>query len=224
MAAQYLQLNKGGTPARLNILRMRAAGFNEQRPPSTQRTWRDMRYGTLRDAGDVGQGFNGDGAARVAVWYSHDGAERWREVDAHRVEGVRIDHTGWYTDDIDSCGLDLAKGIFCYLAHGRMLAGYRLTVNDERVYFPGVFDCDKDAARMADEHARVTAEHESEYHAQWHQQQKSRDVYDESLQRLRECIALRHVACMRYVRAEISALCVTLRQLRDELRGTDFAI
>ena len=62
---------------------------------------------------------------------------------------------GWYTDSYQD---ETAVGIIASLPHGRFIAGYRWTSNDERVYFGEVFANEDDAARMADEHARVFAE------------------------------------------------------------------
>ena len=49
------------------------------------------------------------------------------------------------------------------LTHGRWIAGYTWSLNDERVYFPHVYDDERDAAIAADEEARIFAERESEY-------------------------------------------------------------
>lgn len=141
-------------PRRLAMFRDEAASRTWARPM----TWRDVRFATLRSEIGLGQGFNG----ATPVWYMHEGEDCFRRVrDAHEI--VRLDHTGWYTDADENGGNELAIGIVASLPHGRFLAGYRLTVNGERVFFPSLFIDERDAARMADEHARVIGEEESEY-------------------------------------------------------------
>lgn len=94
-----------------------------------------------------------------SMWFNSSGKPYFRnERDAHDV--ITIRHTGWFTDDMQS---DMAIGIIASLPHNRFIAGYRLTMNDERVYYSEIFADEDDAARMSDEHARVIAESESEY-------------------------------------------------------------
>lgn len=97
---------------------------------------------------------------------------------------IRMRHTGWFTDE--GCQ-EYMLGIVCRLTHGRFVAGYRWTSNDEYVIFVGeIFTDEDDCARMADEHARVTAETEKEYDIRWNAAQrlqsliedKTRDVSD----------------------------------------------
>jgi hypothetical protein len=134
------QLNAGGTPARLKILRSRGANWREARH-WTLETWRDAFCAGLHASGP-GQ------------WHTNDSDEHFRnERFAHEI-GHRLPR-GWFTD---TDGQDTAIGIVAGLSHGRYIAGYRWTSNGERVYFAGVFDNEIDAARMADEHARVFAE------------------------------------------------------------------
>ena len=89
----------------------------------------------------------------IGQWYTHSGEQFRNERDACEV--LRMRHTGWFTDNYQD---DTAVGIVASLTHGRYIAGYRWTSNDERVYFDDVFTNEDDAARMADEHARVFAE------------------------------------------------------------------
>ncbi len=134
------------------------------------------------------------------------------------VEDARIDHKGWYVDDAYH---DTIRGIVVALPHGRFIAGYLASSNDERVYYSEIFDSARDAARMADEHARVIAESESEHNAQFRAAANLEDDTETALQRLRECVSLRHVACMDYVRDEIGELIETIRGNRDRL-STEF--
>ena len=154
---QAYQLRKGGTPARMAVLRMVAADSVNNRNESTQLQagdWRGARNWTMKNyaaayCSGINQGFDGESP----VWYSHGGEQFRNERDACKV--LRMRHTGWYTDSQQD---DTAVGIVASLTHGRYIAGYRWTSNDERVYFGDVFTNEDDAARMADEHARVFAE------------------------------------------------------------------
>lgn len=158
---QAYQLRKGGTPARMAILRLISADSANNRNPYTRLQsgdWRGARKWTMKNyaaayCSGINQGFDGAGHARSAVWYSHHGEQFRNERDAGDV--IRLRHTGWYTDNYQD---DTAVGIIASLPHGRFIAGYRWTGNDERVYFDDVFTNEDDAARMADEHARVFAE------------------------------------------------------------------
>lgn len=156
-------------PRRLAMMRKAFAEHATKYPhcPETikPKSWRDIRgttHGSIEAyCGCLDQGFNGEGFAREPIWYTHQGQYFRRERDAHAI--VRHLHTGWYTDEFHD---DTAVGIVASLPHGRFLAGYRWTCNDERVYFSEVFDNEHDAAYMADEHARVFAEREREFQAE----------------------------------------------------------
>ena len=99
------------------------------------------------------------------VWYTHGGEYFRDEKDCHEVI-VTMRVRGWHTGPCEG-SRDVAIGIVARLPHGRFLAGYRWTANDERVYFPGLFDDECDAARMANEHARVFAERNRKDYADW---------------------------------------------------------
>ena len=125
---------------------------------------------------------------------------------------------GWYTDGDQN---DTAIGIVARLPHGRFLAGYRWSANDERVYFPQVFDDESDAARMADEHARVFAESAREDSERFERMAVITFRIDGEIRDLRRLIRLRNDPVLRAqgdpVRAEIEAVCNRIRTLRDEL-------
>lgn len=218
-APQYLQLNKGGSMARLSVLKMKANDFNRSRPPGLAIDWRKARaytFGNWRAAYcDMSRGFN-DG--KTPVWCAHTGEQFRNERFCDDVSEARIGHTGWFCD-VDQG--NKARGIVGMLTHGRYIAGW-MSDNDERVYFDEVFDNEVDAARMADEHARVIAEQESEYNARFHAAQNLETDIDDSFTRLRECLVLRNVACMEYVRDEARGLIECIRSNRETLK-TDYA-
>lgn len=137
-------------PRRLAMFRAEAAKGKWARPM----TWRDVRFATLKSSSGLDQGLND----KTPIWYCHGGAQLRNERDYQEIMGRN--HTGWFCDDYHN---EAVIGIVAGLPHGRFLAGYRLTMSDERVYFGEIFDDESDAAHMADEHARVIAEQEREY-------------------------------------------------------------
>lgn len=151
------------------------------------------------------------------VWYAHDGAQFRAERFAHEILGSR--HTGYYTD-MDASGI--ARGIVGRLPHGRFIAGYEWTDNGERVYFSEVFTEEEEAARFADGRAEWFADQAREDNAKFNAARDLETEIEDGLTRLRECIALRHRACMEYVREEAREIIETIRQARETLR-TDYA-
>ena len=143
--------------------------------------------------------------------------------------GIR--HTGWFTNadgETFTDGSGEARGIVAQLPpapgfpSGRFLAGYWAGDNGESVIWPELYKDENDAARMADEHARIFAESALENSEKYAAAQKLEIDTEDATQRLRECLVLRNVACMRYVRDEIAVLLETIRSNRDALR-TEYA-
>lgn len=199
-------------PTRLAMFKREAANGKWARPM----TWRDVRFATLRSDGGSNQGFND----KTPVWYFHSGPQFRNEKFCDEVDGVRINHKGWFTDG-EFCE-DTSRGIIGSLPHGKFIAGYFLSMNGERVYFPELFDDETDAANMADEHARIIGEEESEHAAKFQAAQSLENEIEDSFTRLRECIVLRHVKCMDYVKSEIIDLIETIRDKRETLK-TEYA-
>ena len=226
-AIQAYQLRPGGTRARLSILRMQA--IETAKAPlyaGTDRikSWRDVRAYTLGGyASAFGHGlFNGsqgEGRAKTSIWYTHSGEYFRHECDADNVDGSGIDHSGWYTDTDQS---EFAIGIVAFLTHGRMIAGYRWTSNDERVYFPEVFTGEKadiEAARMADEHARVFAEDAREDAERFDAMQEIEGEIDDAREELREKLALRNHPKFTRAREEAKRLIARIRDKRETLQN-----
>lgn len=142
---QAYRLNKGGVRARMAILRMIACDSVNNFNKSTRLQpgdWKAARHWGLesydRAYGLFSQGCTG--------WHSHFGEYFRSERECSE---------GWYTD-VD-CS-ETAIGIIGRLSHGRFIAGYRWTSNNERAYFPEVFSDEYDAVNAANEHAHVFAE------------------------------------------------------------------
>ena len=224
--AQAYQLNKGGTPARMAILRRIAADSVHNYNPHTRLKagdWRGARSCTLASweasfCAGLDQGFNGSDDNKSPVWYTHQGSQFRDEKFADEYCN-RIRHKGWFTDTDRS---EKARGIVGRLTHGRFIAGYHWSDNDERVYFPEIFTDESDAALMADEHARVFSELEYENSEQFDAAMRMQSNTEDNLTRLRECIALRHKACMPYIKNEISELIETIRRNRETMH-TDYS-
>ena len=227
------QLNAGGSPQRLAILRAAALNSANNANPQTRLQpgdWRGARHYTLRNYenayGVLSAGRNG----ADPIWFAHTGEYFRHERDAHTI--ARLDHTGWYTDDTQD---EAAIGIVASLPHGRFLAGYRLTMNDERVYFGHVHDNERDAAHLADEHARVIAEREREYAEHYAAAQRLADRIEEAESKLDELraehtgeIVAREFAthqstrdtasaCAAVIRREVADLIASIRDWRDTL-------
>lgn len=78
-------------------------------------------------------------------------------MNAHEVEGIRMNHTGYYADSNGDQGLIVP--IVARLPHGRFLSGYHWTDNGEYVLFTSqVFADAVEAARDADHEADKHAE------------------------------------------------------------------
>jgi signal transduction histidine kinase len=158
---QAYQLHKGGTPARMAILRMIAADSANNCNELTRLQpgdWRGARHYKLNTY-EAAFAFLSQGSQDgEPVWYAHVGDTFRDERDAHTI--VSSLGRGWFTDGF--CD-ETAIGIVARLTHSRFIAGYRWTLNDERVYFPDIFDDEEDAACMADGHAEAYAEQSREY-------------------------------------------------------------
>lgn len=215
---QAYQLNEGGTRARMAILRMIAADSVNNFNPHTRLNpgdWKGARHYTManwRDAYMSGLHQGSDS------WHTHDGEQFRGERDASAILGNH--RAGGYYTDTDYN--EKAIGIVGRLNHGRFIAGYRWTSNDERVYFPQVFGDEDDAAHMADEHASVFSQSAYEDAQRWDEAREIEiDILDK-LRRLRECLILRHNAPTFYVRDEARKLCEAIRTMREQLI-TDYA-
>ena len=149
------------------------------------------------------------------------------EEKAHEV-ARSIDHTGWFTNEHGECGRDgsgKAWGIVVTLPvrpgfpDGVFLAGYVCGDNGARVVWPECFSDSDDCAHTADGYAETFADAEREHNIKWNEAQEVEAATESAVTRLRECIKLRHVACMDYVRDEIAELCEKIRGNRERLAG-----
>ncbi len=86
---------------------------------------------------------------------------RWRWCD--EVAGVRIDHTGWFTDDYGDS--EKIRGIVVALPHGRFLAGWSMGEGMASSVDADLYDTAEDAAYAADSMAESAAEDEREHQA-----------------------------------------------------------
>lgn len=205
-----------GALVRLQHLRTLASYQNSRTNPSFPlKTWRDMRTQTLGNWesawATLDQGFN----ESTPVWYDHTGEYFRGEKFCDQVEGVRINHTGWFTDG--SFQEETARGIVGRLSHGRFIAGYWLSMNSERVYFDEMFTRQADAALAADRHAQAIAELQNEYASCREGALSLEREIQNSLTRLSECLVLRRHFGMAYVRREIPGLLQRIRENRRTL-------
>lgn len=102
------------------------------------------------------------------------------------------------------------------------MAGTYSNDNDERAYYPHIFDCERAAAYAADEYARDAATEEREWDAHQIEALACQEENEQALARLRECLALRNNPCFTHLRDEVQGLVETLRDTREKLK-TEYA-
>ena len=201
----YLNL-KIGAKNRLAALKASAANGKWVNPM----TWRNVRFATFKSSCELSRGLNN----KRPVYYSFSQVfERQKFADEILQSGNR----GYYSDiDCDST----IRGIVVKLPHGKFIAGYYWSDNGEYVYYPEIETDENDAARSADHYAEQYAELCREDSERFDAAQKLQFDISDSIKRLRECIKLRNVACMDYVRSEIIETIEKIKSMRDELATT----
>lgn len=206
---EYLNL-KIGAPRRLAYLRTSAQRHNEKFPSGSAATWRTMRYAAFNSSVGLSQGMQ----SGESVWYAQDGEQFPREGYADECyEGTR--HEGWFTDTYQE---EKARGIVVRLPHGRFLAGYKWSANDERVYFPEVLDDEREAAGRADGHAERFAGACLEDSRRFDDAQELEYRCQKLADYLAEKLALRNDPRFPDAREEARELMTELRELRQRLR------
>jgi len=182
----------------------------------------------------------------TSMHHTVDGAFRYTQ-DAADV--VRLNHTGWYTNPFGETfkdGSGLCHGVVARLAGGgpaRFVAGYRMGDHDDddagtfamrALYVATSSDesdieqAGQDAARVADELARMVADLESEYQAAWQAGQEysqkgetiatARAAARAILSERRELIRANGSgwpAVCDAIRAKVTAHCDTIRTARE---------
>lgn len=161
---------------------------------------------------NLSQGMRG----KAPVWYSYGGPQFRNEIDAHQVDGVRMRHTGWYTD---MHGNEMCVPVVGQLTHGRYIAGYRCTDTGERVYFDLAYADALGAAHGADSEARIYAEAEQAYDCRWQEAHALRNTIDCQIARLEEIIALRNNPNFRHLRYAAPELVADIRTMRAKLES-----
>lgn len=203
-------------PARLAMMRADYTAHSTKYPHCPQSAkpanWRAVRswgfhnwegaFGTL-DAGMQG---------KTPIWYTHAGPEFRDERRADEI--IRSLPRGWYTD----CeGSATAIGIVARLSHGRFIAGYLWTSNDERVYYPDVFIDEKDAAHAADSHAEVFADNARDDSERFNAMRDAENDLETAVSDLADSRALRRMG--RRNTADVSRAIAGVRKARESLTG-----
>lgn len=221
---RYLNLNITAR-GRLAALKAAAdklnAGHNARKASGNPEpyTWRDVRYSGFHNAATncitLSRGMDGD----KPVYYTHCGQQFPREifVDEFRDDNGRplIEHTGWFAN-VDWS--NKIRGIIVRLPHGRYLAGYFQSDNGERVYYPEIYDSEREAVYAADR----LAETEREYSERWNAARELENEISDAETRLRECLALRNNPCFTRLRIEAAYLIERIREIRESLK-TEYA-
>lgn len=150
-----------------------------------------------------------------AIWYCHTGPQFRDEKFCDEVEEARIDHTGWFTRDDGGAKI---RGIVARLSHGRFIAGYYSSDNDERVYLDRIYTEVKEAANDADSEAERVAESEREYNERWDAAHDLHDKITRRTGRIAELFALRNNPKFRATaRDGMREQCAIVRKIRAEL-------
>jgi hypothetical protein len=174
-----------------------------------------MRFGNFKGASSLDQGFNTRNGKQEPVWYTFDGPQFRNERFADEVYSG-IDHTGWFADPDQA---NKMRGIVASLPHGKFLAGYWQSMNDERAYFSDIYDDEKEAARAADHEAEKAAEKENEYQERWRAASDLDDEIKAIESRVSELYALRnHKKLGEDAREELSTKLDELRVKREKLK------
>ena len=194
------QLGPNGAPYRLAVLRAAALASGNNPNPQTRLAPHDWKGARRYSMGSYESAYGTLSPGR-GQWYSHAGESFRNERDASP--------HGWHTD---SEYRETAVGIIANLTHGRFLAGYRWTDNDERVYFPDVFSSETEAGKMADEHARVFAESAFEDNQRFDAMQQDEYALDKATNALQDCRALRRTG-----RRVTEDVIESIQSLRDAL-------
>lgn len=103
------------------------------------------------------------GSDSRGFYLDSDGQPFTRWVWCDQVEGVRINHKGWFCDDDQ---FQTIRGFVARLSHGRYLAGWSMGEGMASGVDYRVFTDETEAARAADSMAEGVAESEREYREQ----------------------------------------------------------
>lgn len=161
------------TPAIHNVTPFSFAGFQwpryvarmAQGPAQLRKKWASRKvcgeyyHAPKPEAAGIGKGFylNSDGQPFT----------RWQWCD--EVDGVRIEHTGWYADEYGDG--EKIRGIVVALSHGRFLAGWSMGEHMASTVDADLYDSANDAAYAADRKAEQAADNEREYQATQEEQE-----------------------------------------------------
>lgn len=187
-------------------------------------TWRDVRYSGFHNAAEncitLSHGFETDESGRkTPIYYTHCGQQFPRECYADEIMGNHgrplIDHGGWFTDTDHRY---TARGVVVRLPHGRYMAGYEWSDNGERVYYPEIYDCEREAMYAADGYAEIFAERAREHDEKCEVAATIQETIETDIVRLRECLALRNNPCFAKLRREAVNIIERIREMRETLR------
>ena len=195
---RYFDLTKPA-PVRLAMMRAAFADHAKKYPHCPEhakpKSWRDIRRTNFKSVsaycGGLSRGFNGTDRYKTPIWYAHTGEQFRNERYADEIAEAYIQHTGWFTD---TDGGEKARGIVGNLTHGRFIAGYHWSSNDERVYFPEVYDDETEAARAADSHAEAFAESAREDSERFNAMQDAENETEEKKREFKLAFMARHVS------------------------------
>lgn len=119
----------------------------------------------------------------IGFYLDSDGMPQLRWQWCDEVTGVRINHSGWYSDEFGDA--EKIRGVVFRLPHSRgFLAGWSMGEGMASAIEYGVHESETDAARAADSIAENVAESEREY--QESERQKEREQEKRELSQMAE--------------------------------------
>ena len=201
-------------PRRLAMMRADFAAHATKYPHCPEyakpQSWRNVRHWGLHNWEAAFCTLDQGAEDGTPIWYCHTREYFRDERDAGDI--VRRLPSGYYTD---TEGNDTAIGIVARLPHGRFLAGYRWTCNDERVYFPKVFDDEDEAATRADGHAEWFADRSREDSERFDAMQRAEIAADDARTELEGLWPGRNSS--EYLRDRVRDAIEALREARETL-------
>ena len=183
--------------------------------------WKNARANmNAPEVSALSPGFNmKSNGERYPIMHTFDGPQFRNEAWADEVDGVRMDHRGWFNDA--DCISTLRAFVYS-LPHGRFGCGYADSDTGARVYLLEVHKDASSAAQSADYEARYHAEEEQRYSERWSEACILRDAIAELKEDTRRMFALRNMGTFEYCREEVRDNIDAIREKQKELK-TDYS-
>ena len=209
MTAQSFDTLRSGSRARLDMLRSQVPAMWQDRQAARHLI---RNFIGAAEYPQACPGFNGS-APVLSTFDKHYLPIR---------SGSVVNHKGWFADAEDTGDQGVIRGFIAAISHGRFLAGYHWSDNDEWVLYCDTAYTDAAiAAHTADEHARVYAEQCRESDARFQAMVRAEEFVEDHTRDAQDAIAARNttVRNRQWARDAVE----NLRQSRKELEAATLA-